>query len=241
MNSEKLKTLMETQAAGSDRLESLVYKQLLDQIRFGTLALGQKLPSENELSEEHGVSRPVVRAALSKLRDSGLIISRRGAGSFVNSGVETIQKGYSPLNSISDISDFFRFRRTIEAETAELAVRKGVNAEDLQTLRDLAQEVQDLIKRGEESVQTDIWFHTTLAQLSDSSFLLETIELLRPHWIFVGNFVRSLGMARVRTGKRMTDEHFAIVDAVAAGDPARAREAMLRHVDGSENRVFKGE
>ena len=48
-------------------------------------------------------------------------------------------------------------------------------------------------------------------------------------------------MTGQRKGKRMTQEHLAIVDAIAAGDPAAARKAMLIHVDGSERRVFKGE
>ena len=74
-----------------------------------------------------------------------------------------------------------------------------------------------------------------------AGLLMETIDMLRPHWIFVGTFVRSLGMTRVRTGKRMIREHQAIFEAVAANDPVAARKAMLVHVDGSERRVFKGQ
>ena len=107
MNSEGFDPHLMIEEVGKDRLEIQVYKALLDKIRFGTYAMGQKLPTENELSEEHGVSRPVVRAALSKLRDSGLIVSRRGAGSFVNSGVPTSAGGYTPLASISDIAEFY--------------------------------------------------------------------------------------------------------------------------------------
>ena len=121
MPPDSISDMPNAQAPRSDRLESLVYKHLLDKIRFGTYALGQRLPSENELCEEHGVSRPVVRAALSKLRDSGLIISRQGAGSFVNSGVPTDQKGFGPLGSVEDIAAYFQFRRTIEAASVERA------------------------------------------------------------------------------------------------------------------------
>jgi DNA-binding FadR family transcriptional regulator len=80
-----------------------------------------------------------------------------------------------------------------------------------------------------------------LAELSDNRFFLETVGLIRPHWIFIGNFVRSLAAARPRTGKSMTDEHFKIADAIEARDPVAARQAMLAHIDGSERRVFKGE
>lgn len=239
MSQESVEAILPTLEDGSERLEIRVYKALLDKIRFGTYALGEKLPSEHELSEEHEVSRPVIRAALSKLRDSGLIVSRRGAGSFVNSGVPAEAGGYSPLGSVEHISDYFRFRRTIEGESAELAARNGSPAAADQ-LREIAEEVLTLLSSGKDSVGVDIKFHTTLAELSDSRFLVETIGLIRPHWVFIGNFVRSLGATRVRTGKRMTHEHFAIADAIADRDPARARKAMLIHVDESERRVFKG-
>lgn len=240
MTLDSLDELLASAGGDDDRLEVQVYRQLLDKIRFGGFALGQKLPSEHELCEMHGVSRPVVRAALSKLRDSGLIVSRRGAGSFVNSGVPTEAGGYSPLSSISDIGDFFRFRRTVEAAIAEAAAQHGSPAA-ADRLRAIAEEGLALVARGEPAVGADITFHATLAQLSDNRFLIETIDMIRPHWTFVGNFVASLGVTRVRTGQRMTREHLAIADAIGAADPVAARSAMLTHIDGSERRVFKGQ
>lgn len=227
-------------ARAKGRLEIQVYKQLRDKIRFGTYAIGQRLPSENELSEEHGVSRPVVRAALAKLRDSGLIVSRQGAGSFVNDGPDTHQNGFTALSSIADISQYFQFRRLIEARTAELAARNA-DARGIGRLRGVLDEIELRLNRGEDAVTTDFAFHTTLAELSDSRFLIETVEMLRPHWVFVGNFLRSLGASGDRTGRRMNNEHKAIVEAIAANDPEAAQAAMLAHIEGSENRVFKGE
>ncbi|MEO0990194.1 MAG: FadR/GntR family transcriptional regulator [Pseudomonadota bacterium] len=239
MEPHNVESILPSHEEGSERLEVQVYKDLLDKIRFGTYRLGQKLPSEHELADEHRVSRPVIRAALSKLRDSGVIVSRRGAGSFVNSGVPTETGGYTPLGSISDISDYFEFRRTIEGEIAALAAQNG-GPEAAKTLRTIAEEVLSLLSDGQDSVGSDIQFHTTLAELSDNRFLIETIGLIRPHWIFIGNFVRSLSATRVRTGQRMTNEHLAIADAVERRDPVAARKAMLIHIDGSERRVFKG-
>jgi len=239
MEEHSVESLLPPQDEGGERLEVQVYRALLDKIRFGNYRLGEKLPSEHELSEEHGVSRPVIRAALSKLRDSGLIVSRRGAGSFVNSGVPNETSGFTPLSSINDISDYFNFRRTIEGEIAALAAQNGT-PEAANQLRGIAKEVLAILSNGEDSVGADIQFHTTLAELSDNRFLLETLGMIRPHWIFVGNFVRSLGATRVRTGKRMTNEHLAIADAIEKRDPDAARRAMLAHIDGSERRVFKG-
>ncbi|MBY6162505.1 FadR family transcriptional regulator [Mameliella alba] len=225
--------------APADRLENQVYRELLDKIRFGTYALGEKLPSEHELCEAHGVSRPVVRAALSKLRDSGLIVSRQGAGSFVNSGTLQEVRGFSALGSVSDIASYFRFRRLIEAECAAQAALNGT-PDGAARLHAIIRDMQDLLARGEDAVGEDIRFHTAIAELSGNRFLVETIDMLRPSWIFVGNFVKSLGWAGTRTGGSMIEEHQAIADAIAARDAEGARAAMLTHVDGSERRVFKG-
>ena len=105
------------------RLDSRVYSELLDAIRFGRFALGQRLPSENELAQTYNVSRPIIRVALSRLREDGLIVSKQGAGSFVSSGTQGDESGFGPLASVTDIGAYFQFRYHLEAETARLAAR----------------------------------------------------------------------------------------------------------------------
>ncbi|WP_424989968.1 FadR/GntR family transcriptional regulator [Fluviibacterium sp. S390] len=239
MNLTSASKLLDGQTPAKDRLESQVYRQLLDKIRFGTFAMGARLPSEADLCNEYGVSRPVVRAALSKLRDSGLIVSRQGAGSFVSSGAPAEHRGFEPLHSINDIACFFQFRRTIEAASVEMAA-EDASAEGVAILRQMIAETEDLLGKGEAGAAEDIRFHTRIAELSDSRFLIETMDMLRSHWLFVGNFVASLGLTGARTGQRMIEEHTAIVDAIEAGDANRARSAMVKHIHGSERRVFKG-
>ena len=229
-------------AAGgvSERLENQVYARLLDAIRLGTYSLGEKLPSEHDLAAEHGVSRPVVRAALARLREDGLIVSRRGAGSFVSSGNATEGTGFGPLESIADIAGYFQFRKVIEAETVTRAARR-IDTAGLARLRAIEAETNRLIDNGEATISADVQFHMAIAELSDSRFLVETLQMLRPHWFFIGKFVRSLGRTGYRKGKRdMCEEHRAIIAALEAHDVETARQAMLAHIDGSERRVFKG-
>ncbi|KHQ52878.1 FadR/GntR family transcriptional regulator [Mameliella alba] len=226
---------------GGTRLEESVYSELLDAIRNGTFSLGQRLPSENELASDYGVSRPVVRTALARLREDGLIVSKQGAGSFVSVGPPKEGAGYEPLGSIDDIAAYFRFRRFVETETAALAAARATAA-DIAELRGYIADMQDLAEAGTATVEPDLAFHFGIAKLSDNRFLLETMKMLRPHMLFIGKFVRSLGRTGYAKGKRdMSSEHQAIVDALEAGDAAAARAAMSAHIDGSENRVFKGE
>lgn len=223
------------------RLEERVYTGLLDDIRLGKFTLGQRLPSESDLAGQYGCSRPVIRSALAKLRESGLIVSRQGAGSFVTSGHSESGSGFASLDSIDDIAVFFSFRRMIEGNTAQLAAEK-VRSSDIEALRALVTKMELLVDNGVTTVESDIEFHQAIAKLSDNRFLIETVAMLRPHWLFIGKFVRTLGRTGYRIGKRdITSEHRAIVEALEARDGDASRKAMIAHIDGSERRVFKGE
>lgn len=222
------------------RLEERVYTGLLDDIRLGKFTLGQRLPSETDLAAQYGCSRPVIRSALAKLRESGLIISRQGSGSYVSSGHPDGMSGYAPLESIEDIAVYFRFRKSIEAETVQLAARRAEPA-DITNLRALLEKMDELAEKGEATVEADIEFHRYIANLSDNRFLIETMGMLRPNWLFVGKFVRSLSQTGYLGRKQnMNSEHKAIVAALEAGDSKAAKKAMNKHIEGSERRVFKG-
>lgn len=223
------------------RLEDLVFTKLLEAIRTGGFKLGEKLPSENDLATDYGVSRPVIRAALARLREDGLIVSRQGAGSFVSSGTPAEGTGYGPLESVEDIAGYFAFRRFLESETAARAAARA-GPQDIAFLRRCVEDMERLVEIGTATIDPDLAFHRKIAELSDNRFLRETLEMLRPHMLFIGRFVRSLGRTGYARGKaEMHAEHRAILAALEAGDASAAREAMAAHIDGSERRVFKGE
>ena len=80
-----------------------------------------------------------------------------------------------------------------------------------------------------------------LAEISGSRFLRETFAMLHPHRIFVGEFVGSLSPGSyTRHKEQMQVEHRALIAAIEKGDARAARKLMVRHVDGSEQRIFKG-
>ena len=223
------------------RLEDRVYGELLAEIRSGSLRFGERLPSEKELATRFGVSRPVVRGALARLRDEALIVSKQGAGSFVNQGVAEGGGGFEPLNSIHDIEAYFRYRVLLEAETAALAATNAPAAGIL-LLRELVDEMTAVDQGGPNVFEADIAFHINVASMSDNRFLLESVKMLRPHMIHIGKFVRSLGRSGYAKGNReKAEEHLAIVAAIEAGESEAARRAMVDHIQGTQRRVFKGE
>ena len=225
----------------NEPLERQVYDGILARILTGDYKLGEKLPSENVLAKEYSVSRPVLRTALSRLRDDRLLVSRQGAGSFVGGGGIDDERGFTPLQGIEDIASYISFRKLIEAEAAARAATNA-NAQALSELRAILEELDGAIDAGNATLDLDQQFHFRIAELSDNRFLVETLKMLRPYMYFVGTFLRSLGSTGYLRGKRsMTSEHYKILDAIEAKDADAARKAVIEHFDASERRVFKGE
>ena len=227
--------------APNSRLDDRIYQALLGRIHSGTYGLGERLPPENDLADEFDVSRPVIRAALARLREAGLVVSRKGSGSFVSSGDSHTSGGFTALSSIEDIAGYFAFRRTIEAEAASLAATRPDKALIAQMHAALSG-MDDEIEAGLATVEHDMRFHSLVARMSGNRYLYESLQLLRPHMIFMGRFVRSLSPSGYVRGKMsMRDEHHRIVAAIEAADPAAARARMEDHIRASELRIFEGE
>ena len=89
----------------------------------GDYPANQKLPSEKTLADEFGVSRPILRDALERLRDQGLIHSRQGAGSFVRE-IRSVPLGFARVETIADIQRCYEFRICIETMSARLAATR---------------------------------------------------------------------------------------------------------------------
>ncbi|WP_316862105.1 GntR family transcriptional regulator, partial [uncultured Cohaesibacter sp.] len=111
--------MSETKSAPS--LADTVYEALLSRIVAGTYPENSKLPTEAELAEDLGASRPTVRAAIARLRESGLVASRRGSGSFVLKRPDDSFLQFAPIESIADIQRSYEYRIMLEGEAAYFA------------------------------------------------------------------------------------------------------------------------
>src|SRR5436305_1766119 len=95
------------------RLADQLAHRIATLIDRGEFAEGGRLPAESELAERFGVSRPVIREALSRLRVMGMIISRRGSGSYVQKRAARpeakAQIGFGPVNSMAEVKKCYEF------------------------------------------------------------------------------------------------------------------------------------
>src|SRR5215213_9377116 len=119
---------------GTRRLADIVHEQLFRLITRGEFPKGCKLPPEGALAGRFGVSRPVIRDALSRLKDDGYVRSQRGSGNVVVRGEAPGQQAYPPIRTISDLLRSYEFRMTVEAATATMAAERR----DAADLADLA-------------------------------------------------------------------------------------------------------
>jgi DNA-binding FadR family transcriptional regulator len=197
-----------------------VCDQLVTLIKTGEIEVGGRLPAEHELATAFGVSRPVVREALGRLRAMGLVVSRPGRGTFV------AQPGATrpPLLGRYSVTELHEVRTQLEIPAAALAAERRGEPQ----LASLSRIVESLstCEDAREWVRLDAAFHVALADASGNRVLARLIEHLREllidQSISVLQFEGRIEQANL--------EHREIFDAVADQDSLAARRAMSTHL-----------
>jgi DNA-binding FadR family transcriptional regulator len=226
--------------AGPIRLSSVVYDRIINLIVAGQFGLNQRLPSEMRLSEICGVSRPVLREALERLREDGVIVSRKGSGSFVRRRPSATLNTLSPLGSIADMQRLFEFRAGIEAAAAMLAARRW-ETDDMRRI-DAAMEALVRCVAGDGlGVEEDNQLHEAIADATHNQYHAALQHQLRDHIRIGMNVSRTLTLQRSRARmQQVQDEHTAIVAALKARDADAAGQQMKDHILAARRRMFEG-
>lgn len=222
------------------RLSGTVYGAIVEFIASGDFALNSRLPSEAELSARFGASRPVVREALARLREDGVIVSRKGSGSYVTRRPDMAVMKFTPVGSLADVQRCFEFRAGLEPAAAALAAERWQD-EHLEAIRAALEALEDCLQRGVLGADEDNRFHEAVAEATRNQYHVSVQRSLRPHIAIGMNVTRNLSLmrteARIRT---VQDEHVAIFEAIRRRDAAGARAAMETHVLAARRRMFEG-
>jgi DNA-binding FadR family transcriptional regulator len=222
-------------------LAQRVVAGLKDKILAGALPPGHKMPSEAELIEEYGVSRTVVREAVTRLRGEGLIETFQGRGSFVLAIPEptsfTVES--AAIRTHHDVLDMIDFRLGIECEAAALAAAR-VDAATADKMRAALEAFVDAAP--EDAVEADFLFHRAVAASSGNRFYLELLDSLGPMMIMLPRTRLADAYSLTDDGHvdRVRREHDNVAAAVIAGDPATARAAMRVHLGNTRRRLNAG-
>ena len=149
-------------------LTDAVYGAVITDISEGLWPVGAKLPTEAALCARFGVSRPVIREALSRPRVDGLVQSRKWSGSYVlrQPDREVIQQ--TSVGSLLDLQKAFEFRTCIEQEAAYLAALRGTD-EDVKHMVDTYEKLEAVYLKDQMGGEVDVEFHMSVATASHNS------------------------------------------------------------------------
>jgi DNA-binding FadR family transcriptional regulator len=236
------KTATPAQAAPPRRPRNLaaeLVESLGDRIRDGRLATGDKLPTEAAIMAEYGVSRTVVREALSKLQAAGQVLTRHGIGTFVVGPGETTPFRIAPeqLATLADVIAMLELRIGLETEAAALAAQRHSGA-NLQAMRSALDEIAAALEAGRDAVAADFRFHLEIARATQNSHFAELTAALGATMIPRVRLDEPLPMSEERRGflRRVAAEHENIFEAIARGDSEAARASMRTHLANSRER-----
>lgn len=219
------------------RLSERVAEALATEIRSGRLRAGDKLPTEPELVEQFGVSRTVVREAVSRLKSLELVEARQGSGVYVlEPAIPPLSFDASYAVSKEAVVQMVEVRRALEAEVAGLAAQRRTQA-DLRRMRQAIAALERAVEAGGDGVMEDVAFHRVIADAAKNPFLLSTLQYLG-HFLYGATRVTRANEARRGDfAREVRDEHDAILVAIASRDATAARAAAFDHMNNAIRRI----
>ncbi len=226
---------MPFQRIEAEKLSQSVVRQIESLILKGILRPGERLPSERELSERLGVSRPSLREAVADLQERGLLATRAGAGIYV---ADVLGSAFSDAlirlfaSHTDAVFDYVSFRRDLEGVAAARAAIHGSDT-DLKVIDTLYRKMEAAHSKRNpaDEAELDAQFHLAIIEASHNVIMLHMMrsmfDLLRE-----GVFYNRQMMFKQRTTRDLLlSHHKAINEAIQARDPDGAREAIKVHMD----------
>jgi GntR family transcriptional regulator, transcriptional repressor for pyruvate dehydrogenase complex len=219
-------------------LSDTVAQQLQKQIEKGSFAKSGKLPTEAVLAQEFGVSRTVIREAISRLKNEGMVEAKQGSGVFVveRAGIRPLRIDYAEAVEPGSVVQILALRRAIEAEVASEAAMRRTDAQMAAIDAALAK-IEAAVADGEDGVAEDVAFHRAIANATGNPYFLKTLTFLN-QYLEAGTIVTRKNEAlREDFSRQVREEHAAIAAAIRAGDPMAARNAAQTHLYNAARRL----
>ncbi|QGZ63158.1 FadR/GntR family transcriptional regulator [Paraburkholderia acidisoli] len=220
-------------------LAGQVVNYISEQIASRALKAGDKLPTESSLMTQLGVSRTVVREAISRLQAMSVIETRHGIGSFVlEPRREPLDLEMVPAATLNDVLCVLELRISLETEAAGLAAQRA-SERDLAALRTALDTLDVATRTGGDSSGADLEFHICVARATGNRYFVDILTqmgaaLIPRHRVNSASIAHRDPKAYAELVNR---EHESIFDAIARHDPDGARAAMRMHLSSSRERL----
>lgn len=203
--------------------------QIEEMLTSETLKPGDRLPTERDMAELLGASRPSVREAVRILQAQGRLVVKHGLGVFVAESQTKQALGAAMSNPEVNINEVFTMREVLEVPAAKWAAEQ-ITDEQIALLREILQELDTAFDADSDDfkrlARLDTTFHLAIAQAAGNRFLRQTTDVL--HDILIEGMQTTLLIPGRREKSRK--QHDQIVAALEKHDPAAAGRAAQAHV-----------
>lgn len=213
------------------RLPDQVASILIKDMENGVLKRNDMLPTEVELAKKFGVSRSVIREALSQLKYEGLLASHQGKGVTIVglAGRRFLHFGTMEKMGTSELVQFFELRSILESSAAAKAAKRRTAAE-LDRLRNCLAGMSQAVDEKTSGSVLDLDFHMGIAEASGNIHLKGLMQFLNDKLLLVIEKARRNSQLKPELPVEVQKEHETIFRAIQAGDPEEARKASLVHL-----------
>jgi GntR family transcriptional regulator, transcriptional repressor for pyruvate dehydrogenase complex len=220
------------------RLADRAYSDIVEIISERGLVVGDRLPAEAQLCDMLGVSRTVIREALTRLASDGFTESRRGAGSFVTRLPSKLLSQHMSASELSTTLGSYEVRFALEAEAARLAALRSSVKEMAEIEARLDALIAALQSNRDGDVE-DMQLHRAIMIATGNKAFVLSFDALSSD---VGRVMRAgIHISRARSPEAiqtMIQEHSAIVEAIRQRDPERAALSMRWHLSQGRMRLM---
>lgn len=218
-----------------------VTDSLVEMIKNGELKPGDRLDSVEQLAQTFDVSRSAVREALSGMRAIGLIVMRQGEGTFVtkfDASNFTLPINAGLLMKKEDIEEIYEVRKILEVGAAKSAAihRKE---EDLISLQEAIDEMEQAKSNGEIGEGADMRFHMAVANATHNDILIHLMRSVSEVMLSVLRETRQVLIYTEKKTVSLINEHQLIYDAIKKREPEKAYQYMLEHLTNVEKSLEK--
>lgn len=213
-----------------------VEDSLVELLKERKLSVGDVIPKEIELAETLGVSRTVIREALTRLRLMGLIESKKKKGSVITSPDLFGMMGKSMNPHILDqdtLKEIFEIRLVLEIGMADLLFHR-ITKEDIQQLHQIVDGEPTATQYHLFNIEHEIAFHGKLYEITGNETLKKFQKMLLP----VFDYVHNSGLLKKQSLLKMFVSHKELVDILENGDPEKFRNGMRNHLENHFARIF---
>lgn len=200
---------------------------------------GSRLPSERLIGEQFGVSRSVVREAMSELKSEGLVVSRQGKGMFVTErgSRRSFQLAPHTLEDAASLNHVIELIATIESAAARLAALRR-NDDDLKAMRRALVGMEYAIVHDLPGDEEDYAFHQAVVDATHNPQFVSLNEYLEQHARRLIRRARHNTLTRHHSlVAQVQREHQDIFQAIEAGNPHAAATAAENHLRNAARRL----